>query len=231
MSKLDRTIGDAAAAVQRDSYGQHKSLWRARAEVGDLLFALVTQGASDVVTTEPQARRISLTANLVQSSSVVKDLIASGFYWSAAAILRQHMETLARTIEIRSERLTTGTRTPNVGVLPYRLSQNYGRLSELVHTTGGESLADFAQGSSGPEVATVEPRYREPWAIDLLCLDIAQLVALAHEIDLLHRELYPSRQLIDADAALVPVAQALVDARFWEYLPAATERAQLQKDG
>ena len=214
-SKLDRAISDAVAAVQQESYRQHDSIWRTRTEVGDLLFALVTQGALDAVTTEAQATRISLTANLVQSSSVVKDLISSGFYWSAAAVLRQCMETLARSIEIRSGRDTARTKSPNVAVLPYRMSKNYGRLSELVHTSGGESLADFAQGSAAPEAATVIPRFREPWARGLLCLHVAQLVTLAREIDLLHRELYPGRQLIDASAALTPIAQALVDAGFW----------------
>jgi hypothetical protein len=103
------------------------------------------------------------------------------------------------------------------------LSKNHGRLSALVHTSGGESLADFGQGYGAPEAATVMPRYREPWAGGLLCLHVAQLVTLAREIDLLHRELYPGRQLIDANAALAPVAQALVDAGFWEYLPAPEE--------
>lgn len=226
MLKLDQTIADAAAAVQRESFSRHGAIWRACAEVGQLIFALAAQGALDAVTTAGQATRISLTANLVQSSSVAKDLISSGFYWSAAAVLRQYMETLARSIQIRNGRNTAGTKTPNVCVLPFRLSGNYGRLSELVHTSGGESLVDFAQGSDGLEVATVIPCYREPWGFGLLCLHVAQLVTLAIEIDLLHRELYPGRQLIDINAALVPVVQALVSAGFW-----AANRQEDEQEG
>lgn len=219
-SKLDRSITAAAAAVRRESYAHHESLRRAYVEVGDLLFALVAQGNSDAATTEAQAQRIALTANLMQSSPVIENLISSGFYWSAAAVLRQHMETLARTTEIRTGCYTGGTKAPNVGTLPYRLSQNYGPLSKLSHTSGGELLGVFAEGSEGPEVASVKPRYREQWATDFLFLHIAQMVALAHEIDLLHREIYLGRGLIDADATIVSVARTLVDAGFWEDLPA-----------
>ena len=222
-SNLDRAIHEAAAAVRRESYAHHESLWRAYVKVGDLIFALVAQGASDAATTEAQAQRISLTANLVQSTTVVKNLVSSGFYWSGAAVLRQHMETLARTIMIRTGRQQPETKTPNVSVLPYRLSKNYGRLSELVHTSGGESLADFAEARNGPEVATAKPRYRKPWASALLCLHIAQLVALAYEIDLLHREIYPGRELIDAHGSLASVADALVEVGFWECLPACED--------
>lgn len=215
MLNLAQAIAEAAAAVQRESYSRHRAIWQALTVVEEPIFALVTQGASEAATTTGQATRISLTANLVRSSSVSKDLISSGFYWSAAAILRQSMETLARCIEIRSSRPAAGKRPPNVSVLPFRLSRNYGRLSELVHTSGGESLADFAQGSSGPEAATLIARYREPWASDLLCLHVALLVTLAREIDLLHRELYPGRQIIDVNVELIPGVQALVAAGFW----------------
>lgn len=217
-SDLDRAINEAAEAVRRESYVYHETLWRAYIEIGNLIFALVAQGSSDAPTTEAQARRIALTANLVQSTTVVENLVSSGFYWSGAAVLRQHMETLARTITIRTGQ--PETKTPNVRVLPYRLSKNYGRLSELVHTSGGESLADFTEGRDDPEVATAKPSYRKPWAYALLCLHIAQLVALANEIDLLHREIYPGRELIDAHDSLASIAAALVEVGFWEYLPA-----------
>ncbi len=218
-SKLAKAIAEAASAVRRESCADHESLRRANVEVGDLLFALVDQGNSNAATTENQAQRVSLTANLIQSSPVVENLVLSGFYWSAAAVLRQHMETLARVIEIRSGRPTGGKKPPNVSVLPYRLSLNYGGLSELVHTSGGELLGDLAEGREGPEFASVKPCYREQWAKDLLCLHIAQMVTLAREIDLLHRETYPGRNLIDADGVLAKVSRALVDAGFWEELP------------
>ncbi len=215
-SKLTRSINDAAMAVRQESCSHHDTLWRAYVEIEHLLFALVTQGAIDASTTEAQARCISLTANLVQSSIVVANLVSEGFYWSAGAVLRQRMETLARIIEIRTGRRPGRTNTPNVGVLPYRLSRNYGRLSELVHVSGGELLADFAEGREGPEVATAQPRYRQSWAKGLLCLDIAQMVVLAQEIDLLHRRIYPGRDLIDTNTTVIAVACALVDIGFWE---------------
>lgn len=218
-SKLSRSINEAATAVRRESCGRYKTLWRAYVELGDLLFSLVAQGATDAPTTEAQARRISLTASLIQSSTVVANLVSEGFYWSAGAVLRQHMETLARIIEIRTGCHTTGTKTPNVGVLPYRLSRNYGRLSELVHTSGGESLVDFAVSRQGPEVATAQPRYRELWANGLLCLDITQMVVLLQEIDFLHQDIYPGRKLIDPATTVTAVARALIDAKFWEHVP------------
>jgi hypothetical protein len=103
-----------------------------------------------------------------------------------------------------------------VALLPYGLAQNYGRLSELAHTSRGELLGDFVQSTAEEEVATSEPCYRDPWAKELFCVHLAHCVALAHEIDLLHRELYVGRNLIKVDEELYPIARVLVDEKFWK---------------
>lgn len=162
-STLDNAIREAAARVRVETEGKLQPLREAHRIVGDLLLRLVHQGAFEASSpTEGQSQRMSLTAGLIQSVSVSNDLIVSGFYWSAAAVLRQQMEAVARAVEIRTGKYKGRTRTPDVALLPYGLAQNYGRLSELAHTSRGELLGDFVQSTAGEEVATSEPYYRDP---------------------------------------------------------------------
>ena len=217
---LDNAIREAAARVRVETERKLQRLREAHRIIGDLLVRLVHQGAFEASSpTQGQSQRMSLTAGLIQSVSVSNDLIVSGFYWSAAAVLRQQMEAVARVVEIRTGKYKGGTETPHVALLPYGLAQNYGRLSELAHTSHGDLLSDFVQSSAGEEVATSAPYYRDPWAKELLCVHLAHCVALAHEIDLLHRELYVGRNLIKVDEELYPIVRVLVDEKFWEYFP------------
>jgi hypothetical protein len=217
VSSLDNLIREAATRVRVETEGKLQPLRDAHRIVGDLLLRLVNQGAFEASSpAEGQSQRMSLTAGLIQSVSVSNDLIVSGFYWSAAAVLRQQMEAVARVVEIRTGKYMGGTRTPDVALLPYGLAQNYGRLSELAHTSRGELLGDFVQSTAEEEVATSEPCYRDPWAKELFCVHLAHCIALAHEIDLLHRELYVGRNLIMVDEELYPIARVLVDEKFWK---------------
>ena len=219
-SKLDNAIQEAAARVRVETEGKLQPLREAHRISGDLLLRLVHQGVFEASSpTEGQSQRMSLTAGLIQSVSVSNNLIVSGFYWSAAAVLRQQMEAVARVVEIRTENYKGGTKTPDVALLPYGLAQNYGRLSELAHTSRGELLGDFVQSTAGEEVAMSEPYYRDRWAKELLCVHLVHCVALAHEIDLLHCELYVGRNLIKVDEKLYPIACVLVDEKFWKYFP------------
>jgi len=162
-SKLDNAIQEAAARVRVETDGKLQPLREAHRIVGDLLLRLVHQGVFEASSpTEGQSQRMSLTAGLIQSVSVSNNLIVSGFYWSAAAVLRQQMEAVARVVEIRTENYKGGTKTPDVALLPYGLAQNYGRLSELAHTSRGELLGDFVQSLAGEDLATSEPYYRDP---------------------------------------------------------------------
>jgi len=219
-STLDNAIREAAARVRIETDGKLQRLRESHRSVGDLLLRLVQQGAFEASSpTEGQFQRMSLMPGLIQSVSVSNDLIVSGFYWSAVAVLRQQMEAVARVVEIRTGKYKGGTKTSDVALLSYGLAQNYGRLSELAHTSRGELLADFVQSPAGEEVATCKPYYRDPWAKDLLCIHLAHCFALAHEIDLLHRELYIGRNLIKVDEELYPIKRVLVDEKFWKDFP------------
>jgi hypothetical protein len=219
-STIDNAIRDAAARVRVETEGRLQPLREAHRIVGDLVLRLVQQGAVEASSpTEGQSQRLSLIAGLIQSVSVSNDLIVSGFYWTAAAVLRQQMEAVARVVEIRTGKYKGGTKTPDVALLSYGLAQNYGRLSELAHTSRGELLADFVQSPAGEEVAMSAPYYRDPWAKELLCVHLAHCFALAHEIDLLHRELYIGRNLIKVDEEIYPIKRVLVDEKFWKDFP------------
>lgn len=219
-STLDTAFREAAKRVRVETEGRLQPLRDAHRIVGDLLLRLVQQGAVEAASpTESQSQRLSLIAGLIQSVSVSNDLIVSGFYWGAAAVLRQQMEAVARVVEIRTGKYKGGTKPPDVALLSYGLAQNYGRLSELAHTSRGELLADFVQSPAGEEVAMSEPYYRDPWAKELLWVHLAHCFALAHEIDLLHRELYIGRNLIKVDEEIYPIKRMLVDEKFWRDFP------------
>lgn len=128
------------------------------------------------------------------------------------------MEALARIIHIRNGKPATEQRPPHVSVLPFRLAQNHGRLSEFVHVANGELLRDFSLSANGEEIATPVPMYREDWSKDLLAVHIAHMITLAIEIHLLHNELYPERCLLEVDETLQKVASILTDEGFWKEL-------------
>jgi glycosyltransferase involved in cell wall biosynthesis len=215
--ELYDSIAREAEAVRLQSAQRYGPLWDAYITMGYLLSSLIPQGTEDpVLVPKGASQRISLTANLLQSTTIVEHSISSGFYWAASALLRQHMEALARIIHIRSGKLATDSRPPNVSVLPFKLAQNYGRLSELAHVSSGELLKDFSLSSSGEEVATHAPTYREDWSRKLLTVHIEHMVVLAIEINLLHRELYPEKLLVDLAGAFRQVAKILVEEGFWK---------------
>jgi hypothetical protein len=184
--------------------------------MGNLLTLLVNQGSEEPTSvSESAAKRISLTGGLLQASTCPESLIRSGQYWAAVAVLRQQMEALSRIIRIRNistDEASEDHKPPNVSVLPMGLSKNYGRLSELVHVSNGELLQSFVETPGSGEVATSIPLYRQDWSVSLLTQHVYQLVVLATEIDLLHRELYPNKELIDVISSLLPVASIIREA-------------------
>lgn len=128
------------------------------------------------------------------------------------------MEALARIILIRYGKPATDGQSPNVGVLPFGLARNYGRLSELVHVSKGEVLGDFSSIEVSDLVASPIPRYIKNWANDLLAIHIGHMIILAFEINYLHAEVYPGRKLLDVNSEAYRVAKVLEELGYWKEL-------------
>ncbi|OHB66115.1 MAG: hypothetical protein A2Y76_03595 [Planctomycetes bacterium RBG_13_60_9] len=216
-SKLSTILKEAAQQVNDLSEQLNDDLWTAYELVGNLIFDLVQYGAKEPGTvSESCSRRISLTANMIQSFWVVRFLIASGAYWSASALLRQQMETLSRIIEYREDGNPSGKKPPNVSNLPFRMASNYGRLSQLCHTSAGEILSDFSECSEGEGVAATVPALRDKWAKDFFSLHVAHMLTLAKETQLLYGELHPGDAVPNIDDEMLNIAKLLVKTGFWE---------------
>jgi|GEM_PF-4528938 len=89
-------------------------LRKAYSIVCSVLFKLVEQGAHEPngQVTEAQSKRLSLTANLIQSTTIIWELIQSGYYFVSVATTRQFMEVLARIIELRKNLSSTKGKSP-----------------------------------------------------------------------------------------------------------------------
>ena len=216
-SELSRILKDAAQQSRNVSEESNDDLWKAYNLVGNLIYTLIEIGAAEPDSVpESCSKRVALTANMVQSLYVVEDLISSGAYWSASAVLRQHMETLSRIVEYREGKNRVDKKPPNVKNLPFNMAPNYGRLSELCHTSGGEILRNFSECSEGEGIATTVPKYREEWAKHYFSLHIAHMLTLAIEIYFLQEELYPGIAMPNIDEEILNIANLLVRTGFWK---------------
>jgi hypothetical protein len=123
MTMLQKAIEVTAGASCKLSRQKYGTLWAAYEKSCLLLSRLADQGARDADgESQFQAERLSLTANVLEGCFIVEALISSGYYVASIAVLRQHMEMIARIIELRSGVQTN--RTPNVRCLPFSLSRN-----------------------------------------------------------------------------------------------------------
>jgi len=218
-SKLTNVLRDAAKQVRHFSEKENQDLWTAYCLVGDLIYTLVEFGAREPeIVSDSCSHRVSLTANMVQSFYIVEDLISSGAYWSASAVLRQHMETLSRIIEYRKGKNNVDKKPPNVRNLPFNMAPNYGRLSELCHTSGGEVLGSFSECEAGEGIATAIPNFRKEWSKTFLSLHIAHMLSLALEMWFLQDELYPNDDLPNIDDDILKVSNLLIKTGFWKEL-------------
>ena len=97
--ELHEAILKASEQSRLQSTQKYLKLWDAHIIMGDILSALIDQGTENPQQIlESASQRISLTANLLQSVVIVEQVISAGYYWSATALLRQHMEALARIV-------------------------------------------------------------------------------------------------------------------------------------
>ena len=210
VTSLFRSIECAEGEIMPEAVKGYRPLLEVFNLLGEVFTSMVNQesGVPDSLP-ESAPQRISLTAVLLQASMVPEYLIRSGQYWAAAAVIRQQMEALARVSQIRISGISTNSKPPNVSVLPMDLPKSYGRLSELVHVSNGEVLQSFAESSTSEEAARAVPSYRHDWSVSLMIHHIKNLLVLALEIDLLHREIYCNQELIDFGPVLNRIASFL----------------------
>lgn len=215
---LIEKITEASSKVHEKSVQQYAKLLDAYESICSVISKLVVQGGIEPILspTENISKRLSLTAVLMQSSTIVWDLTLSGYYIVSISAMRHYMEVLARIIELRKGSNVSSKKTPNVSVLPFKLSNNYGRLSEICHTANNEYLARFVESSEDNEVASVLPAFSSEWSFSLLSLHIAHMITLAIEIHELQSELYSDMILENITPTLLDVGQKLVEVGFWE---------------
>lgn len=214
-NKLNQ-IGDQVKTV---SINHNQDLWDAYNLVGGLLENLLSVNIEDSRKSGRHiSERFSLTANMAQAFYVVEQLISEGAYWSASAVLRQHMETLARLVGYRTGSLGNGKNSPeSVSILPLDLRRNYGRLSQFCHTSDGEVLEDFS--SSGTvDAAALTPIFRQEWARGLFFIHIEHMLVLAHEIWYLYSEIHPNKNLPGIEYETEEIAELFVAAGLWRVL-------------
>jgi len=106
-------------------------------QIADELTAVA--GACDYDEAPDVSNRLALIASCLPSVLNVQNAVLGGFYFNAAPGLRQIMEANARIAELRDGQQHTRNRTPNVSSLPLRLSQSYGPLSAISHSTALDS--------------------------------------------------------------------------------------------
>ena len=197
-----------ADAVAQESYAKYGGLWDAYVKVCEILSKQIVQGNGNAgAVLGSVSQRISITSGLLQSVVLTEKLISSGYYWGASVILRQHMEALARVIQIRKG-IYDENKTPNVAVLPINLKENYGRLSELAHLTKGELLSDFALDKDRNQ-ATIQPRYIEEYACSFFTVHIKHLMALVCEIDAINREINPDSIQTGNDKSILEIKKSM----------------------
>ncbi len=219
-SQLHKAITTAASLVSSETMSGYGRFWDAYTAIGEVLYALYEQGTHNPAgeVSESVSKRISLTAGLLNSAIIVEQAITCGFYWAASALLRQHMEALARVIHIRKGGNGTERKSPHVGALPFDLAKNYGRLSELAHVSSGELLGDFSISEISELVASASPIYRADWANNLMATHTVHMITLAAEIHYLHTEIYPEKELFDVNERLYEVAKTLEELGHWKEL-------------
>ncbi|MBW1670431.1 MAG: hypothetical protein JRF20_01975 [Deltaproteobacteria bacterium] len=219
-SQLHKAIAAAASRTSSETMNGYGRFWDAYTATGEVLYVLNEQGAHNPAgeVSESVSKRISLTTGLLKSTIIVEQAITCGFYWAASALLRQHMEALARVIHIRKGEAGTERKPPHVGVLPFDLARNYGRLSELAHVSSGELIGDFSVCENSELVASSLPIYRKDWANNLLATHTVHMITLAAEIHYLHTEIYPVKELWDVNKQLYEVAKILEELGHWKEL-------------
>jgi len=158
---------------------------------GVIQSALVRKSGVAGKTSDVIAHRLWLIASFIQGIDLCETAISEGFYFQAAALVKQELETIAAINEVNSG-VRTNRRTPNVNRVPWNLGKLYGALNDVAHvgeTVILQSLLSMApRGPVAP--VTIEPRFNEIIANQLYGLHVALLALLCFALGQLYEDLY-----------------------------------------
>lgn len=104
-----------------------------------LLYSLLLNSVHDfsgkVIENPPKdiSYQFALLANLIRLVDSTYEILRSGLYVGAAALIRQSLEMNARLAEIQGSTNWSDGKTPNVSNLPLGVARLYGELSDISH--------------------------------------------------------------------------------------------------
>ena len=121
--------------------------------------------------------QMALLTNLAQSVDPTYEMLISGLYAGASALIRQSYEMNARLAEIQQQTNWSSGRTPNVGHLPMDVARYYGELSAVAHFSMQElaNLTAF-EIAPGTQAHSLAPVVREEPLARLFAFQLLTLV-------------------------------------------------------
>lgn len=136
------------------------------------------------------AQLLSLSASFIQGIDICESAISEGLYVSAAALLKQEMETVAAIDEVRRSVRISG-KTPNVKMFG-KLSVLYGDLNKIAHVSDSNLMQQLItlKLSESTAGAPILPVFNEELAKLFYGLHVALMAMLAIQIESILIDLY-----------------------------------------
>ncbi len=121
--------------------------------------------------------QMALLRNLVVLIDPIYEMLLSGLYVGAGALIRQSYEMNARLAEIQKGTTWASGKTPNVSNLPLGASKFYGELSQISHFSRPE-LGALSEVVIQPDIRaqTINPVVKEESLMRLLDLQLLSMV-------------------------------------------------------
>ena len=169
------------------------------------------------------AQMLSLSASFIQGIDICEFAISEGLYFSASALLKQEMETIAAIREVRSKVRKSGI-TPNVRSFG-EFAVLYGDLNKLAHVGEPDLLQEVVSISlsEGQAGAPLFPVFNPKLAKVLYGTHTSLVVMLAVEVGLILEDLY-GKEFGDVEVKLLVKAGDLLAQEGWVRRQPATQQ-------
>ena len=128
--------------------------------------------------------QMALFTNLAQLVDPTYEMLISGLYAGASALIRQSYEMNARLAEIQQQTNWSSGSTPNVGHLPMDVARYYGELSAVAHFSMQElaNLTAF-EIAPGTHAQSLAPMVQEEPLARLFAFQLMTLVLTVRHLE------------------------------------------------